>query len=116
MTRMSGARAVVEQLKREGVRHAFTVPGESFLSVLDALYDEPAISLVATRHESGAAFMAEAVGKLTGTPALCMGTRGVGSANMAIALHTARKSNSPPSSRTSSSGQSRSSAPTVSLP
>ncbi|MCA1666726.1 MAG: acetolactate synthase [Thermomicrobia bacterium] len=95
MTRMSGARAVVEQLKREGVRHAFTVPGESFLSVLDALYDEPAISLVATRHEGGAAFMAEAVGKLTGTPALCMGTRGVGSANMAIALHTADQDSTP---------------------
>ncbi len=95
MTRMTGARAVVEQLKREGVRHAFTVPGESFLSVLDALYDEPALSLVATRHESGAAFMAEAVGKLTGTPALCMGTRGVGSANMAIALHTAHQDSTP---------------------
>ena len=95
MTRMTGARAVVEQLKREGVRHAFTVPGESFLSVLDALYDEPAISLVATRHEGGAAFMAEAVGKLTGTPALCMGTRGVGSANMAIALHTAYQDSTP---------------------
>jgi acetolactate synthase I/II/III large subunit len=95
MTRMTGAQAVVEQLKREGVRHAFTVPGESFLSVLDALYDEPAISLVATRHEGGAAFMAEAVGKLTGTPALCMGTRGVGSANMAIALHTAYQDSTP---------------------
>ncbi len=95
MTRMTGARAVVEQLKREGVRHAFTVPGESFLSVLDALYDEPAISLVATRHEGGAAFMAEAVGKLTGVPALCMGTRGVGSANMAIALHTAYQDSTP---------------------
>ncbi len=95
MTRMTGARAAVEQLKREGVRHAFTVPGESFLSVLDALYDEPAINLVATRHEGGAAFMAEAVGKLTGTPALCMGTRGVGSANMAIALHTAYQDSTP---------------------
>ena len=95
MTRMTGAQAVVEQLKREGVRHAFTVPGESFLSVLDALHDEPAIGLVATRHEGGAAFMAEAVGKLTGVPALCMGTRGVGSANMAIALHTAHQDSTP---------------------
>ena len=95
MTRMTGARAVVEQLKREGVRFAFTVPGESFLSILDALYDEDGIELVATRHEGGAAFMAEAVGKLTGTPALCMGTRGVGSANMAIALHTADQDSTP---------------------
>jgi len=75
MTRMTEVRAVVEQLKGEGVRHAFTVPGEIFFSVLDALYDEPAISLVATRHEGSAAFMAEAVGKLTGVPALCMITR-----------------------------------------
>ncbi len=95
MTRMSGAQAVVAQLKREGVRYAFTVPGESFLSVLDALHDEPSFTLVATRHEGGAAFMAEAVGKLTGTPALCMATRGVGSANMAIALHTAFQDSTP---------------------
>lgn len=95
MTRMSGARAFVEQLRREGVRFAFTVPGESFLSVLDALHDDPVIRLVAARHEGGAGFMAEAVGKLTGVPALAMGTRGVGSANMAIALHTAFQDSTP---------------------
>ncbi len=66
MTQMTGARALVEQLKREGVRHAFTVPGESFLGVLDAMHGDEQISLVATRHEGGAAFMAEAIGKLTG--------------------------------------------------
>ncbi len=95
MVRMSGAQAVVTQLKREGVRHAFTVPGESFLSILDALYDDGAIELVATRHEEGAAFAAEAIGKLTGQPALCMSTRGVGSTNMAIAFHTAYQDSSP---------------------
>jgi len=95
MTRMSGARAFVEQLRREGVRFAFTVPGESFLSVLDALHDDPVIRLVAARHEGGAGFMAEAVGKLTGVPALAMSTRGVGSANMAIALHTAFQDSTP---------------------
>ena len=95
MVRMSGARAFVEQLQREGVRFAFTVPGESFLSVLDALHDTPLIDLVAARHEGGAGFMAEAVGKLTGVPALAMGTRGVGSANMAIALHTAFQDSTP---------------------
>lgn len=93
--RMTGARAVVAQLKREGVQQAFTVPGESFLSILDALYDDDQIELVATRHEEGAAFAAEAIGKLTGQPALCMSTRGVGSANMAIALHTAFQDSSP---------------------
>ena len=95
MARMSGARAFVAQLRREGVRFGFTVPGESFLSVLDALHDEPDFRLVAARHEGGAGFMAEAVGKLTGVPALCMATRGVGSANMAIALHTAHQDSTP---------------------
>jgi len=95
MARMTGARAAVAQLEREGVRLAFTVPGESFLSVLDALHDAEGMTLVAARHEGGAAFMAEAVGKLTGVPALCMGTRGVGSANMAIALHTAYQDSTP---------------------
>jgi acetolactate synthase-1/2/3 large subunit len=95
MTRMTGARAAVAQMRREGMRLAFTVPGESFLSVLDALRDAEGITLVAARHEGGAAFMAEAAGKLTGVPALCMGTRGVGSANMAIALHTAYQDSTP---------------------
>ncbi len=95
MARMTGARALVRQLAVEGVRHAFTVPGESFLSVLDALYDDGAIGLVAARHEAGAAFMAEAVGKLDPRPALCLATRGVGSANMAIALHTAHQDSTP---------------------
>ena len=95
MVRMSGARAMVAQLKREGVQQAFTVPGESFLSILDALYDDDQIELVATRHEEGAAFAAEAIGKLTGQPALCMSTRGVGSTNMAIAFHTAYQDSSP---------------------
>src|SRR5919107_4043519 len=95
MARMSGAQAVVTQLKREGVQQAFTVPGESFLSILDALYDDGQIELVATRHEEGAAFAAEAIGKLTGIPALCMSTRGLRSANMAIALHTAYQDSTP---------------------
>lgn len=95
MVRLTGARAAVEQLKREGVRHAFTVPGESFLALLDALYDAESIDLVATRHEGGAAFMAEGIGKLTGHPALCMATRGVGSTNLAIALHTAHQDSTP---------------------
>ena len=77
-----------------GVRHAFTVPGESFLGVLDALHDAP-IRTIATRHEGGAAFMAEAVGQLTGRPAACLATRAVGAANLAIGLHTARADSAP---------------------
>jgi acetolactate synthase-1/2/3 large subunit len=87
--------AAVQVLRDRGVRYAFGVPGESFLGLLDALYETPEIRLVATRHEGGAAFMADAVGKLTGQPAICMGTRGVGSANLAIGIHTAYQDSTP---------------------
>jgi acetolactate synthase-1/2/3 large subunit len=87
--------AGVQVLRDRGVRHAFGVPGESFLGLLDALHETPEIQLVATRHEGGAAFMADAVGKLTGQPAICMGTRGVGSANLAIGVHTAQQDSTP---------------------
>lgn len=92
---MRAALGAVRVLSRCGVRYAFGVPGESFLGLLDALYDTPEIKLVATRHEGGAAFMADAVGKLTGQPAICMGTRGVGSANLAIGVHTAQQDSTP---------------------
>jgi acetolactate synthase-1/2/3 large subunit len=92
---MRSALAAVKVLQERGVRYAFGVPGESFLGLLDALHDVPEIQLVATRHEGGAAFMADAVGKLTGQPAICMGTRGVGSANLAIGVHTAQQDSTP---------------------
>jgi acetolactate synthase-1/2/3 large subunit len=85
---------VVETLAAAGIRHAFTVPGESFLGVLDALHDAP-IRTIAARHEGGAGFMAEAYGQLTGRPAVAMATRAVGAANLAIALHTARQDSAP---------------------
>ncbi|MFI5254174.1 MAG: thiamine pyrophosphate-dependent enzyme [Candidatus Limnocylindrales bacterium] len=90
----SGGRAVAETLVESGIEFAFTVPGESFLGLLDALHDTP-IRMVATRHEAGAGFMAEAVGQLTGRPALCLATRAVGAANLAIALHTAAQDSTP---------------------
>lgn len=95
MGTMRAADAVARVLRDFGVRHAFCVPGESFLGLLDALYDTPEIRLVSTRHEGGAAFMAEAVGKLTGVPAVCMGTRAVGSSNLAIGIHTAHQDSTP---------------------
>lgn len=94
MSTRSGGRAVVDALVAGGVQHAFTVPGESFLTILDALHDAP-IRTVATRHEGGAAFMAEAVGQLTGRPAACLATRAVGAANLAIGLHTAYADSTP---------------------
>lgn len=87
--------ASVRILRERGVRYAFGVPGESFLGLLDALYETPEIDLVTTRHEGGAAFMADAAAKLTGQPAICMGTRGVGSANLTIGIHTAYQDSTP---------------------
>jgi acetolactate synthase-1/2/3 large subunit len=92
---ISGGKAVVQALLAAGVDHAFCVPGESFLGLLDALYDTPQIRVIATRHEGGAAFMAEAFGKLTRRPAVCMGTRMVGAGNLAIGIHTAQQDSSP---------------------
>src|SRR5215213_1345755 len=84
-----------EVMARAGVRRLYTVPGESFLEILDAAEEHAALSLVSTRHESGASFMAEAEGKLTGRPAVAMATRGVGASNLAIGVHTARQDSTP---------------------
>ncbi|HKH12180.1 MAG TPA: thiamine pyrophosphate-dependent enzyme [Rubrobacter sp.] len=85
----------VEVLARAGVRRFYTVPGESFLEVLDAAERRPDTSLVSTRHESGASFMAEADAKITGIPAVAMATRGVGASNLAIGVHTAMQDSTP---------------------
>jgi acetolactate synthase-1/2/3 large subunit len=87
-------RFIADALRAVGVRYAFTVPGESFLGLLEGL-DAAGIRVVATRHEGGAAFMAEAHGQLTGRPAACVATRGVGAANLAIGIHTARQDSTP---------------------
>lgn len=85
----------VEALVRAGARRFYTVPGESFLEVLDAAERHPEASLVSTRHESGASFMAEAEAKMTGVPAVAMATRGVGASNLAIGVHTAMQDSTP---------------------
>jgi acetolactate synthase I/II/III large subunit len=89
------ADVVADLLVAAGVRRAYTVPGESFLPLLDAFDRNPAIQVISTRHEGGAAFMAEADGKLSGRPAVVMATRGVGAANLAIGLLTARQDSTP---------------------
>jgi acetolactate synthase I/II/III large subunit len=93
-TETAGA-ALARLLVEAGVRRFYTVPGESFLEVLDAVAQDDRAMLVSTRHESGAAFMAEADAKLTGAPAVVMGTRAVGAANLAIGVHTARQDSTP---------------------
>jgi acetolactate synthase-1/2/3 large subunit len=79
---------VVPPSAAHGVERVFVVPGESYLDMLDGLYDS-SIEAVVCRHEGGAAYMAEAVGKLTDTPGVAMVTRGPGAANAHVGLHTA---------------------------
>lgn len=95
MAEMKGGRAVVEVLAREGVSKVFCVPGESYLGVLDALYDYQDIQLISNRHEGGASFMAESFAKASGEVGVCMATRGVGSANLSIGVHTAHQDSTP---------------------
>ena len=90
----NGGRILVDQLELNGADLAFCVPGESYLPVLDALYDSP-IRLVSCRHEQGAANAAEAYGKLTGRPGICLVTRGPGATQAAVGVHTAKQDSSP---------------------
>jgi len=92
----TGGQILVDCLKVHGVEIAFCVPGESYLAVLDALYDaREQIRLIVCRQEGGAAFMAEAYGKLTGHPGICFVTRGPGATNASIGVHTAFQDSSP---------------------
>src|SRR5215207_5026256 len=78
----TGGEVLVDQLVAHGVRHAFCVPGESYLAALDAFYDRD-IAITVCRQEAGAAIMAEAIGKATGRPGICFTTRGPGATNAA---------------------------------
>jgi acetolactate synthase-1/2/3 large subunit len=92
----NGGRLLVDQLLVHGVSHAFCVPGESFLPVLDALHDvQDRLALTVCRQEGGAANMAEAWGKLGGGPGICFVTRGPGATNAAIGVHTAQQDSTP---------------------
>jgi acetolactate synthase-1/2/3 large subunit len=92
----SGGRILVEQLRIHGADMAFCVPGESYLDVLDALHDaREEIRLIVCRQEGGAAFMAEAYGKLRGRPGICFVTRGPGATNASIGVHTAFQDSTP---------------------
>jgi acetolactate synthase-1/2/3 large subunit len=95
LSALSGGQLVVGCLKAHRVEMAFSVAGESYLEILDALYDAPEIHLVTCRQEGGAAFMAEAYGKLTGTPGVLLVTRGPGACNASIGIHTAFQDSTP---------------------
>ena len=96
MTTQLAGHLLVECLIAQGVTHAFGVPGESYLAVLDGFHAHAdRIRFVTNRQEGGAAFMAEAQGKLTGRPGICFVTRGPGATNASIGLHTAYQDSTP---------------------
>lgn len=90
----TGGQLIVDQLVAQGVDHVFCVPGESFLAVLDALVDVN-INVTVCRQEGGAAMMADAHGKLSGRPGICMVTRGPGASNAMAGIHIARQDSTP---------------------
>lgn len=89
-----GGQILVDQLRLNGIERVFSVPGESFLAVLDGLCDS-GIANIVCRHEGGAAMMAEATGKLTGRPGVAFVTRGPGATNAAAGVHVARQDSTP---------------------
>jgi acetolactate synthase I/II/III large subunit len=92
----NGGQLLVECLVALGATKAFGVPGESYLSVLDALHDTKGkLDFILCRNEGGAGFMASAWGKLTNSPGICMVTRGPGASNASIGVHTAMQDSSP---------------------
>ncbi|HEY1326137.1 MAG TPA: thiamine pyrophosphate-binding protein [Casimicrobiaceae bacterium] len=96
MPARTGGELVVASLLAQGATHAFGVPGESYLAVLDALHDVgDRLRFVVCRHEGGAAYMGEAYGKLTGRPGVVLVTRGPGASNAAIGIHTAAQDSTP---------------------
>jgi acetolactate synthase-1/2/3 large subunit len=95
MTQRTGGRILVDQLRIQGCDRIFTVPGESFLAVLDALHDTPEIDLVVCRQEGGVAYMADADGKMTGRPGIAFVTRGPGATNASGGVHVAFQDSTP---------------------
>jgi len=95
MTNRTGGRILVDQRQSQGCDGIFTVPGESFLAVLDALHDTPEIDLTVCRQEGGVAYMADADGKMTGRPGVAFVTRGPGATNASAGVHVAFQDSTP---------------------
>ena len=89
-----GGKLLVDQLVVHGADTVFSVPGESFIALLDGLYDSP-LRLITCRHEAGAANMADAYGKLTGRPGIAVVTRGPGATHASVGVHTAFQDSTP---------------------
>jgi acetolactate synthase-1/2/3 large subunit len=95
MTKRTGGRILVDNLVAQGCDRIFTVPGESFLAVLDALHDTPQVDLVVCRQEGGVTYMADADARLSGRPGIAFVTRGPGATNAAVGVHVARQDSTP---------------------
>lgn len=91
----TAAKILVDTLVAHGIDRAYCVPGESYLAVMDALYDDPVLDLVSCRHEGGAAWMALADAKLTGRAGVVLASRGPGATNASIAAHSAEQGSFP---------------------
>ncbi len=91
----TGGQILIDTLAGQGIRHIFTVPGESFLAALDAMHANPRVQPITTRNEAGAAMMAEATGKLTGRPGVALVTRGPGAANALAGVYIAHQDQTP---------------------
>ena len=90
----TGGQLIVDALEANGVDRLYSVPGESYLAVLDALHDSP-IENVVCRQEGGAAMMADCHGRLTGRPGICFVTRGPGATNASAGVHIAAQASVP---------------------
>ncbi len=95
MAEIGSGKAVIELLKAEQVRHIFGIVGSTFLDVLDVLYDDKSVEYINVRHEQGAAFMADGLARVTGTPAVCLVTSGPGATNLLTGIASAYVAHSP---------------------
>ncbi len=92
----NGGQILLQQLRLQGARRIFMVAGESYLPCIDALNEHTdQIQAITCRQEGGAAYMAEAYGKLTGEPGICFVTRGPGATNASVGVHTAYQDSTP---------------------
>jgi acetolactate synthase-1/2/3 large subunit len=92
---MLGGHAVAQCLHNEGVKHIFSVPGESYIAVVDGIYNHPDIQLITNRQEGCAAYMAEGYAKVTREPGVCLVTRGPGATSASIGVHSAKYDSAP---------------------
>jgi len=103
---MKASDLIVQCLENEGVRYVFGLPGEEIMDILDSLLDSP-ITFIPTRHEQGAAFMADAYGRLTGRAGVCLSTLGPGATNLATGVADANLDRAPLVAITGQAGRDR---------